>query len=99
MDYNFQVNIDSIKTFSNELKDGAVELEEILNYLESLANGMSDFFDTPAAQKMQEGLLEYLKKSKKPCRELKDLSNKIDLFNKNYINIYNSTRRSVGDNT
>ena len=97
MNYNFQVNISSIEKFSNELKSEVAELEDILDYLESLTNDMNDFFDTPASHKMQEGLLDYLRKSKIPCNELRDLSNKIDLFNKNYENIYKMTKKSVGD--
>ena len=95
--YNFQVNIDSVDKFSKETRNTSLRLEEILDYLIRITNDMPEFFDTPAANMLQEYLLEYLNNSKNQCNRLGELSNKIDFFNKNYINIYNDTKISVGE--
>lgn len=95
--YNFQVNIDSIDKFAKETRNTSLRLAEILDYLIRITNDMPDFFDTPSANIMQESLLRYLKNSKVECDKLGDLSHKIDFFNKNYTNIYDETKISVGE--
>ena len=98
MNKNFIINITSVGDFSKNLKIQSERLEEILDYLTKITNEMDKFFDTPTAHVMQETLLEELKKSKIPCKNLASLSNKVDLFRENYENMYEDTTRSVGGN-
>lgn len=97
MNYNFKVNIDSVEKLSDVVQKTSGNMDEILDYLIRITNDMDMFFDTPSEKILNEALLRYLNQSKETCKTLKDLSNSIKLFNKNYNSIYNATRQSIGE--
>lgn len=94
---NFQLNLNSIEKFANDLKKESGNLVEIIDYLIRITYDTDTFFDTPSAKIMSEGLLDYLKKSRITCANLEKVANKVKLFNRSYSNLYDSTKRSVGD--
>ena len=97
MERNFIVNMNSIDKLSNELRTSAYKIDDILDYLIRITGDMDTFFDTPSSKILREGLTNYLVKSKTNCQTLSELSNYIKLFNKNYSNMYDVTKQSVGD--
>ena len=97
MEHNFAVNIATVKRLSEEMKVESENLKAIVNNLIRITNEMETFFDTPTAKVLKEGLIRYLNNAKRPCENLKDLSEKIKIFSENYNNLYKKTGQSVGD--
>ncbi len=96
MKRNTEINIESIDKLANELKSTSENLIGTINYLKAMADELLDVYDAPTARKVQEILIDEMKKALKPCNKLLDLSNKVRLFNKNYKEVYSITQRSVG---
>ena len=98
MNHDFLVDLNSIETLSNEIENRSNNMESIINDLINMTNDMDVFFDTPTGKTTKEYLLQYLNEAKRPCHSLENLSHKISFFNKNYQELCNTTKQSVGGN-
>ena len=92
---NVKVEISSIANFSEILKKESTSMLNIVDDLIKMTADMEDFFDTPAARMMKDGLMQYLNQSKTPCTNLGKIAENIDKYKDIYANVIKKQSDSV----
>ena len=92
---NVFVDIETVDTFSKNIKNKASNMNNILDELISATMEMENFFETPTAKKMKESLITYLNNSKITCEELDEIGNNVDLSKRRYELAINSMVEST----
>lgn len=92
---NVKVKISSVEAFSENLKTESVNMLNIVDDLMKMTSNMEDFFDTPTAKIMKDGLMNYLNQSKIPCTNLGKIANNIDKYKDIYETLIKKQDDSV----
>lgn len=92
---NIYANINELDSFSNNLRNKTLDMNNILDELITMTMDMDRFFDTPQGKIMKDSLIEYLKDSKTKCSSLDYICEGLDSSKRMYEAALANTRNSV----